>query len=69
MIEERTPVSAVKVIVGEHVLLCEYPFGKCGRVEVAEHQARIVAPRHELVHLAAVDLRLLLIETVYEVAG
>jgi hypothetical protein len=36
---------------------------------VAEDEARVVAPGHELVHLAAVDLPLLLVEAVHEVAG
>src|SRR5262249_59121017 len=56
VIEERTAVSRVKKIIAKCVLLGELTLRQIGRVDVAENEARIVAPSHELVEIA--ELRL-----------
>jgi hypothetical protein len=69
VIQERAAESRVEEVIVHRVLLGEQSFGQAAGVEVAHHQAGIIAPGDELVHRAAVDLRLLLEKAVNDVAG
>src|ERR1700730_17104239 len=63
-------------VVAKSVALRELAFRQVGRIDIAKDEARVVAPRDELVEIAqfrlelpVVDLQLLVIETVNDVAG
>jgi hypothetical protein len=73
MVEPRATESGVEEIVAEGILAREPPYRHIGHVVVAHGEATVVPasviPGDELVHAAAVDLILLLIEEVHRVAG
>ena len=69
VVEERAAEGRVEEVVGHRVLLGQLALGHVGGVVVAHDQAGGVGPGDELVHLAAVDLVLLLVVAVDEVAG
>ena len=76
MIQERAAVGRVKEFVAQRVLLRELAFRQVCRVDVAEDEARVVAPGDELVEVAVlrfqkavIDLQLLVIETVHDVTS
>src|SRR6266508_1239826 len=68
VIQERAAEGRVEEVIGHGVLLGELAFRHIGSIVVTHRQAAIIAPGHKLVHLAAVDLILLLIEAVDQVA-
>ena len=73
MVEPRAAESGVEEIVAEGILAREPPYRHIGHVVVAHGEATVVPasviPGDELVHAAAVDLILLLIEEVDRAAG
>ena len=68
MVQERTAESAHEEVVGQRVLLREIPQLHLAAVEVTHAQAARVGVGRELVVLAAVDLHLVVIEAVHQVA-
>ena len=68
MIEEGAAEGRVVETVEQREFSGQRPGGELGAVVVAHDQSCRVAPGHELVHPPAVDLVLLLVETVHEVA-
>ena len=68
VIEERAAERAVKEVIGQRVLRRFGRERERRRVVVAHAQALRVAHLRELVHLAAVDLLLLLVVAMHEVA-
>src|SRR5262249_26234563 len=75
MVEKRTSVGGVAELVAKRVLLRKQALGKARRIEVAQDQARVIAPRHELVQVAelrlqssVIDLKLLVVEAMNDVA-
>ena len=68
MVQERTAKSAHEEVVGQRVLLRQVPQLHLAAVEVAHAQATCVGVGRELVVLAAVDLHLVVIEAVHQVA-
>src|SRR6476659_9350714 len=68
MVEERASEGRVEEVVGYSVLPGQLAFGHESGVVVAHGQPRRAAPRGELIHLAAVDLVLLLVEARARVA-
>ena len=69
VVEERAAECGMEEVVGQGVLLGQFAFRQIGRVVVAHHETGGVAPGNELIHLAAIDLILLLIVAVDEIAG
>src|SRR6266481_1472353 len=76
MVEERTAVSRVEEIIANDVLLREFSLRQVGCIEVAQDQAGIVTPGDEFIHGTrlwfkhpVVDLELLVVEAVNDVAG
>ena len=73
VVEPRAAEGGVEEIVAEGILAREPPYRHIGHVVVAHGQATVVPasviPGDELVHAAAVDLILLLIEEVDGIAG
>src|SRR5262249_49720011 len=59
----------MKEVVTHYELLRELSLRQIVRVYIAEYEAAVVAPGNEFVHLAAVDLKLLVIEAVDYVPG
>ncbi len=68
VIEERAAEGAVEEVVGQRILLRIGPELGLAGVVIAHDQPAGVRIEGELVHLAAVDLLLLLVEAVHQVA-
>ena len=62
MVQQRTAVSGVEKVVQQRVLGGQVPEGKLGGVVPAERQRTGFTVQDKTVHLAAVDLRLFLVE-------
>ena len=69
VIQKRAAEGRMKKMVAERVLLRQLSLGQIGRVVVAHRQAGGIGPGDEAVHLPAVDLQLLVIEAVDQIAG
>src|SRR5262249_16610020 len=69
VVEERSAERRLEEIVAEDVLSREAAERQRGAVVIAHDQAAGVAPRDELVHLPAVDLKNVLVVAVHRVAG
>src|SRR5262249_15015772 len=68
VIQKGSAKCGVKEVVTHDVFLCQLPLGHLTRIKIAEHQSAVVAPRDELVHLSAVDLKLFVIEPVDDIS-
>src|SRR6266545_529175 len=69
VVQQRAAEGRVKEVVGQRVLLGQLAFGQDGGVVVAQRQSSSLILGHELIHLAAVDLLLLLVEALGQVAN
>src|ERR1035437_9276196 len=69
MVEERAAEGAVKEIVGQHIVLGIGPERQFRAVVIVHDERGRVRPGDELIHLAAVDLQLLLIIAMPGIAG
>ena len=69
MIEEGPAEGSVVEMIGQHIAFGIGPERQLAAVVVAHGQSAAVGDRGELVHLAAVDLDLLLIIAMHQIAG
>ena len=67
VVEERAVKSRVEEAISQRVLLRQAANGQISGVVVAHRQAAVLAPGHESIHTAAVDLALLLIGPIHDV--